>query len=182
MKKLEVLLICSLINTALFGDIISKNSSYERVKIKQQAEKHSDKGCYKYIEIDGNSQWDAKKDDLNISIKNRNDCKKIVIYKSIKNVHTRSANGGKLFDIDIGTTIEKNDRINLKSITNIENSSIKNGYGRSSSNIGVSIGNSHGHITHLNGVKIENQINVENSHIGSNPLDKVIMKVIEEER
>ena len=174
MKIINLILSFFLLSITLFADIQnSTNESYEKVRIKQKAEKASKKNneCYKYVEINGNSEWDEKKDELNITVDKSNDCREVVIYESIKNVHTRDGNGDdSKYDIDIGTKIEKSDRVNVKSIIKIENSSIKGGYIGSRSNIGVNLGSRDGRVIHLNNTKIESRIKIDNSHIGSDNL------------
>ncbi len=177
MKRVNLILSFFLLTTALLADIQSgTNDAYKKVMVKQKAKKASgkDNECYKYVEINGNSEWDEKKDELNITVDKSNDCREVLIYKSIKNVHTRSGNGDdSKYDIDIGTKIEKSDKVNVKSIIKIENSSIKAGYTGSNSNIGVNIGSGDRRVIHLNNVKIESDIKIDNSHIGSDPLGEL---------
>ena len=185
MKNVNILLGLSLLSIALFADIQgSTNEGYKKVRVKQKAEKDSEKSkgneCYKYIEINGNREWDEKKDELNTTVERYNECREVVIYKSIKNVHTRSGNGNNSkIDIDLGTEIKKSDRVNVKSTIKIENSSIKGGYLRSRSRVGVNIGSGDGRVVHLNNVKIESNINIDNSHIGSHPLAELGIGIVQ---
>jgi hypothetical protein len=146
--------------------MLGSNNSYHKVRTKQLAKKHPKKGCYRYVEINGNRECREKKHLLDIDIKD-NRCKKIIIYKKIKNVDIRDS--GKLLDIDMGTTIKKSDKIDIRSITEIENSTIKGSYSNPnlSSNIGIRITTDKNSDIRLNNVKINNSVKVENSTIGN---------------
>jgi len=155
-------------SVAIFSDVLGSNESYKKVRTKQLARKHSQRGCFHYVEVNGNRDWEEKRDKLNINIKN-SDCKKIVIYKEIKNVNIRDKRDKKLLDIDVGTTINRKDKINVESITHIENSHIRGSYGNSdsSSNIGIRIISDKNRNIHLNNVKIKNSIKIEDSTVGN---------------
>ncbi|HFU76212.1 MAG TPA: hypothetical protein ENK66_08210 [Arcobacter sp.] len=157
----------------LFADI-GDNLSYEKVKVKQGVKKGSTKNkCYMYVDINGNEEWDDKKEELHTIIEQSNPCKKILIYKSIKNVRTRDGSNSKEFDINIGTIIKKNSHIDIKEITIVDNSTISDGYFKSTANVGSSINT--GGKTHLNNVRMSSTVKIDDSKIGSDILGELGM-------
>jgi len=160
-----------LFNLSAFSDVEdSVNISYQEVKTKQASKK--DGKCNIYVDINGNEDWDEKKDELNTIIDSSNKCREIIIYKSIKNVNTSNGNGSDDFDINIGAIIKKNSDVNIRTVTIIENSHITNGYINSNSNIGNSIGSSSSN-TYVNNVRMKSNIRINDSKIGSDFLGEM---------
>jgi len=160
-----------LINLYLFADVEdSVNISYQEVKTKHAAKKDGE--CNIHIKINGNEDWDEKKDELNTIIDSSNKCREITIYKSIKNVNTSNGNGSDGFDINIGAIIKKNSNVNIKTVTIIEDSNIKDGYFNSNSNIGNSISSSSS-TTYVNNVRMESNIRINDTQIGSDFLGEM---------
>jgi hypothetical protein len=152
------------------------NLSYEAVKTKHASKKNNE--CNIYVDINGNEDWKEKKDELNTIIEKSNKCREIVIYKSIKNVDTVNGNGSNGFDINIGAIIKKHRNLNIRTITIIENSTIKGGYFNSNSNVGNSIGSNSGS-TYANNVRMESNIKINDSQIGSDFLGEMGMDMLE---
>jgi len=149
----------------LMADAVDNmNMSYEAVKTKHASKKNGE--CNIHVEINGNEDWEEKKDELNTVIEKSNKCREIVIYKSIKNVNTRKGNSSDGVDINLGAIIKKNSHIKIRTVTIIENSSIKDGYLNSASNIGNRIGTGTGN-TNVNDVHMESNIQIKDSQIGS---------------
>jgi translation elongation factor EF-Ts len=174
MKFKFVILISSFLTIGVFSDVLdSYNISYEKVKIKQKSEQNSstDK-CNIYIDINGNSDWEGKKDELNTIIDSSNDCKKITIYKSISNVHTSEGNSDDDYEVNIGAIIKKNSDINIETIVIIKNSEIKDGYLKSSSNVGNVINTGRKSNVKMNNVRMKSTVIMKDSKVGSNlPLE-----------
>jgi len=158
---------------ANYADVMDMmNMSYEKVKIKQKSQKKSKKnGCYLYVDINGNADWHAKKDELNTIIERSNKCKKITIYKSINNVNVRRGNSdNESFDVNIGAIIKKTKHINIETITVVNNSNISGGYLNSKANVGNVIQAGRGSNIQMNNVKMSTKTEIKNSTLGSNPL------------
>ena len=171
--KLKYILTLIVITIYGYADVMDRiNISYEKVKIKQKSKKKSKRnGCYMYVDINGNADWHAKKDELNTIIERGNKCRKITIYKSISNVNVRRGNSdNESFDINIGAIIKKTKYINIETITVVNNSNISGGYLNSNSNVGNVIQVSKGSSIQMNNVKMSTKIEIKNSTLGSNPL------------
>ncbi|HIP11167.1 MAG TPA: hypothetical protein EYG73_00475 [Arcobacter sp.] len=172
MKFVRILLLLAMFCSEAFSDVSdSVNLSYEKVKIKQKSEKNNNDKCYMYVYINGNDDWDEKKDELNTIIDNSNHCNKITIYKSINNVNTSSGNSNDdEFDVNIGTIIKKNGHIDIETITVVNNTNIKSGYFSSTANVGNVIKTGRNSNIKMNNVKMINRTEIKNSNLGSAPL------------
>lgn len=155
----------------LIADAVDNmNISYEEVKTKHASKKNGE--CNIHVEIDGNEDWEEKKEELNTIIDKSNKCREIVIFKSIKNVNIRNGNNSDDVDINLGAIIKKNSHIKIRTVTLIENSNIKDGYLNSTANIGNSIGTNTGNIN-VNDVYMESNIEIKDSQIGSNFIEEM---------
>jgi len=179
---LKYIIICGVIILSISNsDVIDRaNLSYEKVKIKQKSQKKSKKnGCYMYVDINGNADWNAKKDELNTIIERSNKCKKIIIYKSINNVNIRRGNSdNKTFDVNLGAIIKKTRHINIETITIVNNSTISGGYFNSKANVGNVIQAERGNVIHMNNVNMSTRTEIKNSTLGSNPLMEMGMDIM----
>jgi hypothetical protein len=148
---------------SLFADIAdSINLNYQKAIIKHRSQNSK---CYMFVDINGNEDWESKKDELNTIIEKSNRCRKIVIYKSIKNVNQKR---DSKFDMDIGAIIEKNRHLNIQTIIVIKNTTLKGRKRDDSVDVGNRIKKSKRGAVYLRDMQIESNINIENSNLGSN--------------
>jgi len=168
MKWLQGLFLLILYCMNVYADV----SAIEQYKIKKKAKKNN---CYVYIEINGNSDWEKKKHELNTKINDEAPfCNKITIMKIISNVNIKRCkkkSWDDIYDLNIGTIIEENPGVDIDLITQIKNSYINCGVLlKSKVNIGT-------HIQEDDSMsEYKNRVEVDNSSVGTGYILDVVAK------
>ena len=173
-KKKLLLTIFTILCFASTEDKFFVNPAFEQVTARHKAyksKKNKDE-CSKYIEVNGNTDWEEKKEELNTIIENGSKCKEFYIYKVIRNVHVHDGNiNHDEFDINLGTIIKQMSYgMKVTTITKIENSDISDGYYKSQANLGNFIESKT-----IIGADIKVKTEVKNSKIGTNIIKEHIL-------
>ena len=176
MKKLQWVLIISMIGILYAEDLGGINLNYQKSRIKAKAEKSSskDKICYEYVEITNTREWNKRKDELNTYIQNnKNRCKKYIIYKEVRNVDTRGFNSNASnnnrgdFDINLGVILEENPNVDIEIYTQVKNSHLKgNGVFEIKANVGSIIVENNNEDVNIENRDLKAVSNIENSEAG----------------
>jgi len=176
MKKLQLMLMVTMLSTLYSEDLGSVNLNYEKARIKAKAEQSSstDRICYQYVEITNTREWNKRKDELNTYIQNnKNRCKKYIIYKEIKNVDTRgfksnaSNNNQGDFDINLGVILEENPNVDIEIYTQVKNSYLQeNGIFGMKANIGSIVVKNSDEDVDIENRDLKAVSNIENSEVG----------------
>jgi len=176
MKKLQLILILSMLNTLYAEDLGGVNLNYQKSRIKAKAENSSskDKICYEYVEITNTRDWNKRKEELNTYIQNnKNRCKKYIIYKEVRNVDTRGFNSNASnnsqgdFDINLGVILEENPDVDIEIYTQVKNSHLKeNGVFEMKANVGSIIVENNNEDVNIENRDLKAVSNIENSEVG----------------
>ncbi|HIP26666.1 MAG TPA: hypothetical protein EYG80_03320 [Flavobacteriaceae bacterium] len=176
MKKLQLILILSMLNTLYAEDLGGANLNYQKSRIKAKAENSSskDKICYEYVEITNTRDWNKRKEELNTYIQNnKNRCKKYIIYKEVRNVDTRGFNSNASnnsqgdFDINLGVILEENPDVDIEIYTQVKNSHLKeNGVFEMKANVGSIIVENNNEDVNIENRDLKAVSNIENSEVG----------------
>lgn len=155
-------------------DLFTSNPAFEQATARHKADKSEKNGdeCSKYIEVNGNTDWDEKKEELNTIIDNGSDCKEFYIYKVIRNVKVNDSNSEHdKFDINLGTIIKKMSYgMKVTTVTRVENSNISDGYYKSEANVGTFIEGDT-----IVGANIETKTEVKDSKVGKDIVKEHIL-------
>ena len=176
MKKLQWVLIISMMGTLYAEDLGGINLNYQKSRIKAKAKKSSskDKVCYQYVEVSNTREWKKRKDELNTYIKNnKNRCKKYIIYKEVKNVDTRGFNSNASnnnrgnFDINLGVILEENPTVDIEIYTQVKNSHLKgNGVFEKKANVGSIVVENNDEDIDIENKNLKAVSNIEHSEVG----------------
>lgn len=160
---------------ALMLSLNAENLNYKQVRVK--AKSRSNHPCYIYVEVDGNQDWKRYKEELNTVLNEKTKCKKITIYKIIKNVHTtrngflpkldnskNSSNGD--FDINLGVII-KNSNANVEVITVVKNSKVGGGFMEKKANTGIVTSRDEFGDIEAENKKYQSTTKIQNSNVGT---------------
>ena len=162
------------------GDITlgDTNLNYQKARIKSKAKhsKSTDRICYQYVEITSTREWNKRKDELNTYIRNNQDrCKKYIIYKEVRNVHTKDRLGSDAsnnnkgdYKINIGVIMEENPEVDIEIYTQVKNSTLQDRtlFSDKKANVGGVVIETDEDID-FDDKEIKAVSNVENSQIGN---------------
>lgn len=160
---------------ALILSLNAENLNYKQARVK--AKSQSSHPCYIYVDVNGNKDWDYYKQELNTVLDEKNRCKKVTIYKIIKNVHTtRRGYIPKLDDsknsssdefyINLGVII-KNSNANVEVITVVKNSKIGGGVKEKKANTGIVTSKDEFGEIDAENKKYKSTTQIENSRVGT---------------
>ncbi len=175
MKMVKVAFVLSICSLLYAESLESLNLEYEKSRIKKKAESStsSDSVCYQYVEISSKAEWDIRKDELNTYIQNnKNNCKKYIIYKEVRNVNTkmdfsRNKNNKEEYTFNIGVILEENPDMDITIYTQVKNSTLKkSGSSEEKANIGSVVLENNEDVD-IEDTKITTVVNIENSEVGN---------------
>ncbi len=175
MKMVKVAFVLSICSLLYAESLESLNLEYEKSRIKKKAESStsSDSVCYQYVEISSKAEWDKRKDELNTYIQNnKNNCKKYIIYKEVRNVNTkmdfsRNKNNKEEYTFNIGVILEENPDIDITIYTQVKNSTLKKSTSsEEKANIGSVVLENNEDVD-IEDTKITTVVNIENSEVGN---------------
>lgn len=153
----------------------AENLNYKQSRIKTKAKNNHP--CYIYVDIDGNKDWKHYKKELNTVLDGETKCKKITIYKVIRNVHTtrygyipkpdksKNSDNGE-FDINLGVII-KNSNADVEVITVVKNSKIGGGFRGKKANTGIVTSTDEFGDVDVENKKYRSTTRIENSNVGT---------------
>jgi len=144
----------------------SSNISYDKSTVKHKAKRTvRNSTCYYYIDIFGNKDWNKLKNTLNEVVEQNPNCKKLIIYKIIKNVHTTERSQKlKGYDYNLGIIVRDLPNVEIETVTIVEHSDISTGFFKSNINSGVQIEEN----SNFFGKKINNKTIIKDSNVGKN--------------
>ncbi len=154
------------------------NLNYQKSRIKSKAKhsKSTDRVCYQYVEITSTKEWNKRKDELNTYIRNnKNRCKKYIIYKEVRNVHTKNHFGSDAsnnnkgdYKINIGVIMEENPEVDIEIYTQVKNSTLQDRtlFSDKKANVGSVVIETDDDID-LDNSEIKAVSNIEDSQVGN---------------
>jgi len=176
MKGVKFYLLITLLSGLYAEDMGMVNLNYQKSRIKSKAEHSSskDRVCYQYVEISSTKEWNRRKDELNTYIqKNKNRCRKYIIYKEVRNVDTRgfsssaSNNNRGKYDINLGVILDENPDVDIEIYTQVKNSHLKeNGIFKMKANIGSIVVENNNEDIDIENRDLKAVSNIEHSEVG----------------
>lgn len=179
--KIGMLVLC--LTFSLYAEDLSDitledtNLNYQKSRIKSKAKhsKSTDRICYQYVEITSTKEWNKRKDELNTYIRNNQDrCKKYIIYKEVRNVHTKdrlgsdATNNSGEYNINIGVIMEENPEVDIEIYTQVKNSTLQDRtlFSDKKANVGSVVIETDEDID-IDNTEIKAISNIENSQVGN---------------
>jgi len=169
--KIKFLFLFLFLSSILFSeDLVNYSYMQSRIKskVRNKLNSKNKKVCYIYVNINGNREWRKYKNKLNTTIrKNQHMCKRYVIYKVVKNVHTSyfrssaSNSSNKNYKINLGAIVEENSNIDIQIYTIIKNSKLNSGFSEQKVNTGI-VNSSND----IDGVRYKVHSNIKSSEVG----------------